>query len=63
MKAPVIYILYVIESKLDDLKEDVDSINQDVCHLNEKSKLPVGLYRIVLFNAGFVLAFRLDHRL
>ena len=42
--------LLVIETKLDNVKDDVESIKEmveDVCHLNERCKLPLGLYRIV----------------
>ena len=40
----------IIESKVDDIKEDVESIKdviQDILHLNEKSNIPVGLQRII----------------
>lgn len=42
--------LHIIESKVDDMKEDIESIKeaiQDIWHLNDKSKLPMGLQRIV----------------
>lgn len=40
----------LIDSKLDDVKDDVESIKeavQDISHLNERCKLPIGLQRIV----------------
>ena len=42
--------LKTIESKVDDMKEDIESIKetiQDIWHLNETSKVPMGLQRII----------------
>lgn len=42
--------LVIIESKVDDMREDIESIKeaiQEIWHLNEKSKLPMGLQRII----------------
>ncbi len=39
-----------IESKMNDMKEAIDSMKEaidDILHLNEKSKLPIGLQRII----------------
>ena len=40
--------LIIIESKVDDVKENVEAIKeaiQDIWHLNEKSTVPIGLLR------------------
>ena len=42
--------LIIIESKVDDVKEDVEVIKeaiQDIWHLNEKSTVPIGLQRLL----------------
>ena len=39
-----------IESKVNDVREDIDTMKeaiQDILHLNEKSKLPMGLQRLI----------------
>ena len=42
--------LYVIECKLDEIIDNVDNMKEsvkDICHLNEKLKLSVGIYHTV----------------
>ena len=39
-----------IELKMDDVREDIDTMKEaikDILHLNDKSKLPMGLQRII----------------
>ena len=36
-----------IESKVDDMKEDMESIKKDIWHLNETSMVPMTLQRII----------------
>ena len=39
-----------IESKVDDVKEDIDAMKEtmkDILHLNDKAKIPMGLQRII----------------